>query len=301
MKFGVVFANAGPFVTGEGAALLGRSAEAAGFESLWTVEHVLFPEDYKSQYPYSESGKMPATGDLPIPDPLTWLAYVAAVTSELRLATGISLVPERHPLLYAKEIATVDSLSGGRVMLGAGIGWLREEFDALDVPWERRAARTEEYIGVMRRVWAEDDVTYSGEFVSFERASSNPKPANGTVPIHIGGHSRAAAQRAGRIGDGMFLVPRNLGASPEQSTTELTRELTDLIDIARTTATEHGRNPAEIEVTVAHPGLDRDNPAEAIQQAQSWGVDRMAIPAFLFFRDTEERLCAFAATAKAAL
>lgn len=278
MKFGIAFANTGPFVGGAGAARLARGAESAGFESLWTVEHILYPEGYESVYPYATSGKMPGTGSNPIPDPLVWLGYVAAVTSTLRLATGISLLPERHPLAFAKEVSTVDVLSGGRVELGVGIGWLREEFDALNVDWNRRGPRTEEYIEVMRRVWAEDDVSFDGEFVSFNRVSSNPKPVAGRVPIHIGGHSLAAARRAGRIADGLFLAG---GDIPK------------LLEVARETATEHGRDPGEIEMTVVHPGVMGKDPAAAIAEAKSWGAHRLAVPSFAYFRNTEERLAAF--------
>ena len=128
-------------------------------------------------------GKMPGSGDNPIPDPLVWLAFVAATTTELGLVTGISLLPERHPVTYAKEVATLDNLSGGRLQLGIGIGWLKEEFEVLGVPWERRAARTEEYVEVMRALWAADNASFDGEFVTFDGMSSNPKPANGSVPI----------------------------------------------------------------------------------------------------------------------
>ncbi len=278
MKFAVAFANTGPFVKGRGAALLARSAESAGFESVWTVEHVVYPEGYESLYPYSADGKMPGSGSNPIPDPLVWLGYAAAVTTRLRLGTGISLLPERHPLTFAKEVATVDVLSGGRVELGIGIGWLREEFDALGVPWERRGPRTEEYAEVMRRVWAQDDVSFDGEFVSFSRVSSNPKPANGRVPIHIGGHSKAAARRAGRIGDGLFLAGGDVAA---------------LIELARSTAAERGRDPSAIEMTAVHPGVLGADPAAAVAEAASWGVDRLVVPAFLYFRQTKKRLAAF--------
>ena len=278
MKFAIAFANTGPFVRGAGAALLGRAAEAAGFESVWTVEHVVYPEGYESVYPYAPDGKMPGSGRNPIPDPLVWLGYVAAVTSTLRLATGISLLPERHPLTFAKEVATVDVLSGGRVELGVGIGWLREEFEALGVPWARRGPRTEEYVEVMRRVWADDDVSFDGEFTSFRRVSSNPKPVAGRVPIHIGGHSEAAARRAGRMGDGFFLAGGDVPA---------------LIDTARGTAADHGRDPGAVEITAVHPGVLGGDPAAALAEARSWGVQRLAVPAFLYFRKTEAKLAAF--------
>ena len=278
MKFGISFANVGTFVKGKGAARLAQAAESAGFDSLWTVEHILYPEGYESTYPYAPDGKMPGSGRNPIPDPLVWLGYAAAVTSTIRLATGISILPERHPLTFAKEVATLDVLSGGRVTLGVGIGWLREEFDALGVPWERRGARTEEYAEVMRRVWAEDDVTFDGEFVSFRRASSNPKPVAGRVPIHIGGHSEAAARRAGRMGDGMFLAGGDMA---------------QLMEVARNTAADCGRDPQDLEVSAVHLGLFGDDPSAAVQEAESWGVERLMVPSVFYFRNTEEGLAAF--------
>ena len=277
MKFGIAFANTGPFAGGPGAAMLGKAAEAAGFDSVWTVEHVVYPEGYTSTYPYAPDGKMPGSGDNPIPDPLVWLAFVAATTSELTLATGISLLPERHPITYAKEVATLDHLSGGRVQLGIGIGWLKEEFAALDVPWERRAARTEEYVAVMRALWAEDNASFDGEFVSFEGMSSNPKPPGGSVPITIGGHSRAAAERAGRIGNGFF---------PAKG------DMAELVDIVRTTATEHDRDPDAIEITGVHPGIFGGDLAAAVEEATSWGLDRLSVPSFMFFKDPEGSIAA---------
>lgn len=275
MKFGLAFSNVMGFGTGEGANTLGQAAEAAGFESVWTVEHVMYPEGYVSEYPYDASGKMPGTGENPIPDPLIWLSYVAASTTTLRLATGISLLPERHPVLYAKEVATLDNMSGGRVELGVGIGWLKEEFAVLDVPWARRGPRTEEYIDVMRKLWTADDVSYDGEFVHFDNISSNPKPVNGAVPVHIGGHSHAAAERAGRVGDGFWPAKGNL---PE------------LFDICRQTAADTGRDPESVELTGQHPGLFGADPADAIEELASWGASRTIVPSLLFLADTANSL-----------
>ena len=280
MKFGIAFANVMGFGSGDGARQLGQAAEAAGFESIWTVEHILYPEGYQSEYPYDASGKMPGSGDNPIPDPLIWLSYVAASTTTLRLATGISLLPERHPITYAKEVATLDSMSGGRVELGIGIGWLKEEFEALGVPWARRAARTEEYMEVMRRLWDSDGASFDGEFVSFENISSNPKPAAGRVPIHIGGHSVAAAERAGRVGDGFWPAKGDLG---------------ELYDICRQTAADAGRDPESIELTGQHPGIFGDDPDGAIEELAGWGATRAIVPSLLFLRDTEQGLADFGA------
>ena len=137
MDFGIIFANTGRAVLPEGATALATIAEENGFESLWTVEHVVVPAGYESPYPYSPTGKMPGPEESPIPDPLIWLTWVAAATTRIRLATGILILPQRTPAVLAKEVATLDVLSGGRVILGVGVGWLKEEFEALGVPFER--------------------------------------------------------------------------------------------------------------------------------------------------------------------
>src|SRR5688572_12792461 len=204
MKFGIVFANTGHAATPEGAAALGQIAEEAGFDSLWTVEHVIVPAGYESQYPYSPTGKMPGNEDNPIPDPLVWLTWVAAHTKTIKLATGILILPQRNPIVLAKEVATLDVLSGGRVLLGVGVGWLREEFDAIGVNFDDRGPITDEYVAAIRTLWQDEEATFTGRWTSFERAKMYPKPAQagGAIPIHVGGHSKAAARRAGRLGDG---------------------------------------------------------------------------------------------------
>jgi probable F420-dependent oxidoreductase len=263
MKFGVTFANSGPRAEPEQAAGLARVAEELGFESLWTVEHVVVPANYRSAYPYSRSGKMPGTEDVPIPDPLIWLAYVAASTRTIRLATGILILPQRNAVLLAKETATLDRLSGGRLLLGVGIGWLEEEFRILGVPFHERAARTEEYVEALRTLWREPEPTFSGRFLSFERAISSPKPAQpGGIPIVIGGHSEASARRAGRLGDGFF---------PARANQEL---LASLFEIVRASAAEAGRDPDDIELT-AGGAYDLD----AAKRLEDLGVHRLVAPA----------------------
>ena len=278
MEFGIAFANTLQFTEREGLETLARSAEAAGFDSLWTVEHVIYPDGYESEYPYDRSGKMAADASSPIPDPLIWLAFVAAATTTLRLGTGILILPQRNPLVLAKEVATLDRLSGGRVELGIGVGWLKEEFDALGVPFERRGARTDEWVEVMRAVWADDHVDFDGEFASFTGASVNPKPAGATVPITVGGHSAAAARRAGRLGDGFFPAK---GDIPE------------LVDIMRQTAADAGRDPSAITVSTGSAGVFGDDPAGAVEELASQGVDRVIVPAFAFWKDPEPMLAEF--------
>lgn len=262
MKFGIAYANAGPGAQPEHAVELARLAEANGFESLWTVEHVVVPKGYESTYPYAPGGKMPGGEDFDIPDPLIWLAHVAAVTTTLRLATGILILPQRNPLILAKQVASLDVLSGGRMLLGIGVGWLKEEFDALGVPFAGRGARADEYVEALRALWTQDEATYSGNHVSFERCISRPRPAQaGGVPIIVGGHSEASARRAGRLGDGYFPGARGRD------------ELVKLIEVMRASATEAGRDPLTIEITAGgRPDL------ETAKAYADLGVSRFTIP-----------------------
>ena len=165
MKFGIAFSNIGRFVEPTEAVRLAQAAEASGFDSIWTVDHVVVPAGYRSKYPYDPSGKLPSGEGTVFPDPLIWLAYVAAGTSTLRLGTGILIVPQRNPLVLAKELATLDYLSGGRMILGAGVGWLEEEFEALGVPFAGRGQRTEEAIGAMRALWSQEQASFAGNTV----------------------------------------------------------------------------------------------------------------------------------------
>jgi probable F420-dependent oxidoreductase len=269
MKFGIMFANVGPYVEPDMAAAFGRIAEEHGIESLWAVEHVVVPSDYQSQYPYSSSGRMPGPEESPIPDPLIWLTWVGAATTTLRLATGILILPQRNPVILAKELATLDVLSKGRVVLGVGVGWLREEFDALGVPFEGRGARTDEYIEALRTLWRDEEPCFEGQYARFDRAKCYPKPPQGTIPIHVGGHTPAAARRAGRLGDGFF---------PGRSTDD---DLVPLLDAMRASAKDAGRDPDAIEVT-AGGVMDLDG----VRRFADYGVDRIVLPPLGFDLDT---------------
>jgi probable F420-dependent oxidoreductase len=271
MKFGIIFANTGRAGTDpEFAAEFARLAEDNGFESLWTVEHVVVPAGYESQYPYSKDGRMPGGEDFDLPDPLVWLSWVGACTSRIRLATGILILPQRNPVVLAKEVASLDRLSGGRVTLGVGVGWLKEEFDALGLAFEERGARTDDYISALRALWTQPEPTYQGRFASFERAKSNPKPAQaGGVPIVVGGHSKAAARRAGRLGDGFF---------PGRGSLD---ELAPLLDELRAAAKDAGRNPDAIEIT-AGGAMDPEGAKPYIDL----GVSRLVVPPLGFDLDT---------------
>lgn len=278
MKFGLAFANIGPFVEPDEAVALAQAAEAAGFESMWTVDHVVVPAGYQSKYPYDPSGKLPSGEATVFPDPLIWLAYVAARTSTLRLGTGILIVPQRNPLVLAKELATLDYLSGGRMILGAGIGWLEEEFEALGVPFAGRGQRTEDAIGAMRALWSQEQPSYESSTTTFRNCFLRPQPPGGTIPVHVGGHSKAAAQRAGRIGDGFF----PFGVTRD--------EMVSLMDIMRESAEEAGRDPATIEVTVQCNVTTGDEASAEAKTLERLGATRVIIPAVLFRHDLVESL-----------
>ena len=278
MKVGIAFANIMNFGTPEGSIQFAQAAEKAGFESLWTVEHVIYPSNYDSKYPYDPSGQMAMAPDTDLTDPLIWLTWLAANTSTIRLGTGIIILPERNPLVLAKQVGTLDSFSGGRVELGIGVGWLKEEFEALGIPWERRGPRTDEYVAVMRELWSGNEVSFDGEFVSFDKVSSNPKPLNGSVPITIGGHSDVAAKRAGRIGDGFF---------PGKG------DLNHMMSLVRESAEKHGRDASQIEVTWGSNELMGSDPVAAAEEMKEKGVSRLIVPSIMFLNNTEEQLAEF--------
>jgi probable F420-dependent oxidoreductase len=282
MKFGVAFANVGSFVDPMQAIRLAQASEAAGFESIWTVDHVVVPGGYQSRYPYDPSGRLPSGEETVFPDPLIWLAFVASRTSTLRLGTGILIVPQRNPLVLAKELATLDHLSGGRMILGAGIGWLAEEFQALGVPFAGRGTRTEESIAAMRALWSEERASFEGTTASFIDCYLRPQPPGGSIPVHLGGHSDAAARRVGRIGDGFF----PMGISPEQ--------LPPLLDVVRRSAEDAGRDPAVIEVTVPCYATDGQDARAQVAAWQRLGATRILVPAALFGAEFETSLTRYA-------
>jgi probable F420-dependent oxidoreductase len=260
MKFGLRYANLGRYVDGPAAVELAQAAEAAGFESIWTVEHVVVPHAYQSRYPYSPTGRMGAgLEDFPIPDPLIWLAYIASATRTLKLGTAILILPQRNPVVTAKATATLDHLAGGgRVLLGIGVGWLAEEFRTLGVPFEDRGARTDEYVAAMRVLWSQERASFKGRFVSFDDVFCRPRPPAGHIPIIVGGDTVHAARRAGRLGDGYF------PARPVPPA---------LLAEMRKAAVDAGRDPDAIEITMSAPTEIAEIEALARQ-----GVARVAVP-----------------------
>jgi len=258
MKIGIIFANSGKFSRPELFAELARDCEHLGFESIWTVEHVVVPQPHMP-YPGSKDGQMPGGDDVPIPDPLIPLAYAAALTTKLKLSTGVIILPQRHPLYLAKQLATLDVLSKGRMMVGIGSGWMKEEFESVDVDYHARGARTDESIQAMRAVWREPVASFHGKHFHFHDVKSFPKPVQKDgIPIHVGGHSAAAARRAGKFGDGFFPTVTDPG------------KLKEIFSQVRAEAGKAGRNPDAIEFSA----MGSAKP-DALKALQDVGVARV--------------------------
>ena len=287
MKFGLAFASS-IAIDHQASMEICRRAEAAGFESLWGGEHVILPSKIESSYPYTADGKIPAMPDTPIPDPLIWLAFAAAAAPSMRLGTCILIVPQRNPLILAKELATLDQLSGGKVELGLGVGWLQEEFQALGVPWERRGARNDEYIEAMRTLWSGPEVEFHGEFVDFPTVTCSPRPVQPTIPILVGGDSDVAIRRAARLADGYF---------PGEGDVD---RLASLITRVRQAAEDAGRDPDEIEINAMF-STQMTDPVAGVEKFTELGVGRIMVPAFFFAGDGGlDRMDEFAGRAIAA-
>ncbi|HVA67829.1 MAG TPA: LLM class F420-dependent oxidoreductase [Candidatus Binataceae bacterium] len=218
---------------------LGSNAERLGFGTIWAPEHVVLIDQYASRYPYRDDGSLPGPTDMPILDPFMALCTVAAATSKIRLATGICLVPEHNPVVLAKVIASLDSLSEGRFALGVGIGWLEEEFKAIGIPWERRANRTRECIDAMRALWRDTQSSYRGEFLNFEGVRSYPKPVRGDIPVLFGGESGPALKRVAEYGNGWC----GFNLTPDEAAGKI-RRLEELLKA-------NGRKLSEVELVVS--------------------------------------------------
>ena len=269
MKFGLAFASS-IGTEGNSAVEICKLAEQVGFESVWGGEHVIFPSSIESKYPYTADGKVPATKDTWIPDPLIWLAYISAAAPTLRLGTCILILPQRNPLILAKEIATLDHLTNGKVELGIGVGWLKEEFEALGVPWERRGKRTDEYVEALHAVWSGTDIEFHGEFVDFDPLTCTPRPKQGKIPILVGGDTPAAIKRAAKLADGYY-----------PGTGDFT-ELQKLISEVHQAAENHNRDPAEIEINAHLSAFGGGDRIEGVEKMREAGVGRIMVPGFIF-------------------
>jgi probable F420-dependent oxidoreductase len=265
VKFAVIApVAAGVTADPEWMSAFARHVEACGFESIIVVEHTVLMTEYSSVYPYDESGRVELSADCPVPDPLDLLTFLAARTERLGLATGVLVLPNHHPVVLAKRVATVDALSGGRVRLCVGMGWLKEEVEACGAEFASRGRRADEQVAVLRLLWDDrpEGADFHGEFFEFDHAACYPKPV-GRIPIHVGGHSAAAARRAGRLGDGF--QPLGVGGA----------RLTELIGIMRDAANRADRDPNALELSLGHLVTKID--ADRAAKLAGLGADRIVL------------------------
>ncbi len=258
-----------------------KRVEEMGFESVWTGEHVMIPRDYASAYPFNTSGRIGVPPETHFIYPLIALSHVAAHTTTLRLGTGINLLPQSNPLLFAKQVASLDHLSKGRVLLGLGVGWLAEEFTAMGVPFAGRGRRFDDYLRAVKKVWSGVEVEHQSDYLNWSGFKSYPLPhAPSGPPIIIGGHSPAALRRTVATGDGWFAFPKSHD------------ELSGLLGQLRDRAAAAGRDPATIEITA----LWRDfaDGMASLETYREMGVHRLLAPLGLLARgdlgDNLERL-----------
>lgn len=269
MKIGLIPINIGVNST-EQMIGMAQLAENLGYESVWTFEHVIVPEDYKSKYPYDASGKMGAAPDTNFIDPLIALTAIATKTKTLRLGTGVNILSQANPLYVAKQTASLDMISGGRFMLGVGIGWLQEEFSALGVPFEKRGARFDDYVAAMRKVWSGETVEHSSEFINWTGFKSYPVPTQNPMPVIMGGIKGKIHQRIATLGNGWY--------APTSDPAELKIHL----DKIRAECDKIDRDFSEIEITCMWPG---QGGREAVETMQAAGCHRLVVPIFALGAD----------------
>ena len=298
MKYGFVLPARGPLATAEILGLITRKGEELGYDALFAGDHILVPGNISSPYPYTEGGEYPGGPSGEAMELVTLLAYLAGQTSRIRLVTSVIIVPYRNPLLAAKALATLDMLSGGRLVVGVGVGWMREEFEALDSPpFEERGAVTDEYIRAFKELWTSDTPHFEGRYISFDNISFLPKPVQKPhPPIWVGGESRPALRRTAELADGWYPLGSNptfpMG-TPEQLAAGLER--------LATYARRFGRDPSEIETIYrTHQFELADQPAgngrlpfvgnaeqiaDDIRQYQDMGVGSLVLD---FMRQTQD-------------
>ena len=245
MKFGIRIPppQMGPIGDPDWIIRYAKLVESLGFESIWVIDHALMCIEYDSTYPYKTTGRTPIPAEAHMPDPLILMTWIAAATERLRLGTSMLILPQRHPILLAKEVATLDAYSKGRVTLGVGVGWVQEEVEILRQDFHDRGRRANEWIRVLRALWSEGLSEFEGDYFQFKDVASYPKPVqSGGVPLMIGGHSAAAAARAGRFGDEFYPHWSTRGPNVEA--------LAELRSVIRLAADEAGRDPASVGLTL---------------------------------------------------
>ena len=267
MKFGLHYSlGVGTHPTGNDYIRVAQHAETLGYHSIWLGDHIVIPEQIAAPYPYTKDGSVGFARNCPWPDPFVLLAAIGATTKTILLGTSVVIVPYRNPLHVAKAVATVDLVSNGRYQFGVGIGWLKEEFDALGEPFGERAARTREYLQVMKALWSGETATFQGKYFSFPKLHSNPLPLQKPhPPIIFGGESTPALKRIADLGDGW---------QPGPIPIEVFRERLNKL---RTLMSERGRKMAELSISMIGSVRDLQQDRQKIVALEELGVTEILL------------------------
>jgi probable F420-dependent oxidoreductase len=263
MEIGVHIPQVGPPAALDNVERFARAVDEAGYDGLWVYDHVVLQREQQSRYPYSRDGALGFPPTLDFLEPLTLLAHLAGITKRVKLGPSVLVLPMRQPVLHAKIMATIDFLSGGRFILGAGVGWWKQEYEALSVPFERRGKRMDECLQLVRALWSEEFVQFRGEFYECVDWACNPKPPGG-IPVWLGGESRGQLERIGRYADGWLATPRSLPT------------LDDDFAVAKEAASKAGRDPSALVISLEGAAVlatDRlEQAADALAQWRDRGV-----------------------------
>lgn len=264
LKVGVVPFNSGPFIEPGALGPMAAELEELGYESMWTFEHVIVPHSYDSRYPYNPSGKLAVSSKAAFVDPLVAIAFAAAATKRMRFGTGVNILSQTNPLYFAKWASSIDHLSGGRLILGLGVGWLEEEFKAIGVPFDDRGPRADEYIDAMTAAWTGENIDFRGQFVDWHGWQMLPTPAQKPrIPIIVGGTSKPAIRRVVAKGDGWYVIHKDIDHFHE------------LMDALRVECDRQGRDPSTLELTAYW-----NHSREGLEGAQAYleaGVTRLLV------------------------
>lgn len=265
MEIGIHVPQVGPNAARETVGSFARAADEAGFDGLWVFDHVVLQKDQQSKYPYSPDGSLGFPPTMDFLEPLTLLTFLAGITRRARLGTSVLVLPMRQPVIHAKIMATIDHLSGGRFVLGAGVGWWQQEYETLSVPWERRGARMDECLQLLRQLWTREFTDFKGEFYESVDWACNPKPLQPDgIPMWLGGESRKQLERIGKYGDGWLATLRSVP------------KLKDEFAVAQEAASKAGRDPSKLVIAVEGAGTlapDRlEKTAEGLSRLREMGV-----------------------------
>jgi len=275
MKVGLMPLFGGQTSDPEYVARIARGLDERGFHSVWAVDHILIPKHIQSDYPYAKDGSFPVDPTLLGLEPFNLLSFIAAHTKKLRLGTGVVVLPQRNPALTAKQAADVDVLSGGRLDFGIGVGWLAEEFAALGESFERRGARSDDYIRAMKALWSDGISSYSGEFFNLPECWQYPLPVQTPhPPLYFGGEGKAALRRVARFGHwyGVDVMPDQVEEKLKLLAEHCDRE---------------GRDVRDVKVALSPYGnpCDRDT----LKRYEDTGIDQVILAAFVPGQDAMEK------------